>query len=158
MEPMSYWPVELAVDAGILYVLSNSKNVFEITVLVLVLLVHATRQWKDRDLIKEVSIRKHPFFILSLIITPLCIVWATRTLSWPMPILIAALAGIAYYWAVKAFGKDSGKCFKLFDPKIDLPQLAVSGSLSYLAVASKNPVGILWLTDFVYHILEAVAA
>jgi hypothetical protein len=155
MEPMSYWPIELALDASILYLLANSKNVYEIAFLVIALVMHVKRQWESRRLIKEVSDGKSQFFILALLVAAMGVVWATRTTVWPVPVIIAGLVGIPYFWATKEFVKDSGRSFKLFDPKIDLPQMLVSASMAWIAFQNKNPVSILWLTDFVYHILEA---
>jgi hypothetical protein len=154
MEPVSYWPVELTLDASILYLLANSKNVYEIAFLVIALVMHIKRQWESRQLIKEVSDRKPKFFILALLVAAAGVVWATRTAAWPVPVWIAAASGVAYFWATMEFVKDSGRSFKLFDPKIDLPQMLVSGSMAWIAFQNKNPVSILWLTDFVYHVLE----
>lgn len=155
MEPMSYWPVEITLDASILYLLANSKNVYEIAFLVIALMMHVKRQWESRRLIKEVSDRKPKFFILALLVVAMGVVWATRTADWPMPVWIAAATGVAYFWATMEFVKDSGRSFQLFDPKIDLPQMLISGSMAWIAFSNQNPVSILWLTDFVYHILEA---
>ena len=154
MEPMSYWPVELTLDASILYLLANSKNVYEIAFLVIALVMHVKRQWESKTIIKEVSANKSPLFILSLFLGGIGVIWATRTTDWPVPVIIAGLAGIAYFWATTEFVKDSGKTFKLFDPKIDLPQMFVSATFAWIAFQNKNPVSILWLTDFVYHVLE----
>jgi hypothetical protein len=82
-------------------------------------------------------------------------VWATRTADWPVPVFVAGFAGMAYFWVTMEFVKDSGRSFKLFDPKIDLPQMLISASMAWIAFQNKNPVSILWLTDFVYHVLEA---
>jgi hypothetical protein len=117
--------------------------------------MHVKRQWESRRLIKEVSDGKSQFFILALLVAAMGVVWATRTMKWPGPVWIAAASGIAYFWATKEFVKDSGRSFKLFDPKIDLPQMLVSASMAWIAFQNKNPVSILWLTDFVHHILEA---
>lgn len=117
--------------------------------------MHVKRQWESKTVIKEVSDRKPKFFILSLLVAAAGVVWATRTTDWPVPVIIAGLAGIAYFWATMEFVKDSGKTFKLFDPKIDLPQMFVSATFAWIAFQNKNPVSILWLTDFVYHVLEA---
>jgi len=155
MEPMSYWPVELTLDASILYLLANSKNVYEIAFLVIALVMHVKRQWESKTVIKEVSDRKPKFFILSLLVAAAGVVWATRTTDWPVSVIIAGLAGIAYFWATTEFVKDSGKTFKLFDPKIDLPAMFVSATFAWIAFQNKNPVSILWLTGFVYHVLEA---
>lgn len=155
MEPMSYWPVELALDASIFYLLANSKNVYEIAFLVIALVIHVKRQWESRLIIKEVSNRKPKFFILALLVAAGGVVWATRTADWPAPVIIAGLVGIPYFWVTKEFVKDSGRSFKLFDPKIDFPQMLVSAIFAWIAFQNKNPVSILWLTDFVYHILEA---
>jgi hypothetical protein len=155
MEPMSYWPVELALDAGILYLIANSKNVYEIAFLVIALIMHAKRQWESKTIIKEVSDSKPQFFILALLMAAVGAVWATRTSDWPVPVIIAGVAGIGYFWATIQFVKDSGKTFKLFDPKIDLPQMLLSATFAWIAFQNKNPVSILWLTDFVYHVLEA---
>ena len=155
MEPMSYWPVELALDASILYLLANSKNVYEIAFLVIALVIHVKRQWESRLIIKEVSDRKPKFFILALLVAAGGVVWATRTADWPVPVIIAGLVGIPYFWITTEFVKDSGRSFKLFDPKIDFPQMLVSAIFAWIAFQNKNPVSILWLTDFVNHILEA---
>jgi hypothetical protein len=155
MEPMSYWPVELALDTSILYLLANSKNVYEIAFLVIALVMHVKRQWESRYVIKEVSDGKSQFFILTLLVAAGGVVWATRTADWPLPVIIAGLVGIPYFWVTKEFVKDSGRSFKLFDPKIDLPQMVVSATFAWIAFQNKNPVSILWLTDFVYHVLEA---
>ena len=155
MEPMSYLPVELALDASILYLLANSKNVYEIAFLVFALVIHVKRQWESRRLIKEVSDRKPKLFILALLVAAGGVVWATRTAAWPLPVIIAGFSGIAYFWVTNEFVKDSGRSFKLFDPKIDFPQMLVSAIFAWIAFQNKNPVSILWLTDFVYHILEA---
>ena len=154
MEPMSYWPVELVLDAAILYLLANSRNVYEIAFLVFALVMHVKRQWEHRTHIKEVSDRKVPIFHLLLLAGAGVAVWATRTTAWPVPIWIAGLAGLIYFWLVKMFVKDSGRCFKLFDPKIDIPQMLISGSMAGLAIQAQNPISVLWLSDFVYHILE----
>lgn len=154
MEPMSYWPVELTLDASILYLLANSKNVYEIAFLVIALVMHVKRQWESKTIIKEVSANKSPLFILSLLLGGIGVIWATRTTDWPVPVIIAGLAGIACFWATTEFVKDSGKTFKLFDPKIDLPQMFASATFAWIAFQNKNPVSILWLTDFVYHVLE----
>ena len=154
MEPMSYWPIELTLDASILYLLTNSRNVYEIAFLVIALVMHIKRQWESRQLIKEVSDRKPKFFILALLVAAAGVVWATRTADWPVPVWIAAATGVAYFWVITEFVKDSGKKFKLFDPKIDLPQMLVSAAFAWIAFQNKNPVSILWLTDFVYHVLE----
>jgi hypothetical protein len=155
MEPMSYWPIELTLDASILYLLVNSRNVYEIAFLVIAFVMHIKRQWESRRIIKEVSDRKPKFFILALLVAAAGVVWATRTTDWPVPVWIAAAAGVAYFWATMEFVKDSGRSFKLFDPKIDLPQMLVSASMAWIAFRNQNPVSILWLTDLVYHILEA---
>jgi hypothetical protein len=155
MEPMSYWPVELTLDASILYLLANSKNVYEIAFLVIALVMHIKRQWESKTIIKEVSDRKSRFFILALLVGAAGVVWATRTTDWPLPVIIAGFSGIAYFWVTTEFVKDSGRSFKLFDPKIDLPQMLVSATMAWIAFQNKNPVSILWLTDFVYHVLEA---
>lgn len=155
MEPMSYWPVELALDTSILYLLANSKNVYEIIFLVIALVIHVKRQWESRYVIKEVSDSKSPLFILSLLLGGIGVIWAMRITEWPVPVIIAGLVGIPYFWATMEFVKDSGRSFKLFDPKIDFPQMLVSASMAWIAFQNKNPVSILWLTDFVYHILEA---
>jgi hypothetical protein len=155
MEPMSYWPVELTLDASILYLLANSKNVYEIAFLVIALVMHIKRQWESRRIIKEVSDRKPKFFILALLVAAAGVVWATRTADWPVPVWIAAATGVAYFWVTMEFVKDSGRSFKLFDPKIDLPQMLVSAYMAWIAFHNQNPVSILWLSDFVYHILEA---
>ncbi|BAT22468.1 hypothetical protein [Yellowstone lake phycodnavirus 2] len=154
MEPMSYWPVELALDASILYLLANSKNVYEIAFLVIALVIHVKRQWESRLIIKEISDRKPKFFILALLVAAGGVVWATRTAAWPVPVIIAGLVGIPYFWLTKEFVKDSERSFKLFDPKIDLPQMIAAAIFAWIAFQNKNPVSILWLTDFVYHILE----
>ena len=154
MEPMSYWPVELTLDSSILYLLANSKNVYETAFLVIAFVMHIKRQWESRRLIKEVSDRKPKFFILALLLAAAAVVWATRTTDWPVPVFVAGVAGIAYFWATMEFVKDSGRSFKLFDPKIDLPQMLISASMAWIAFQNKNPVSILWLTDFVYHVLE----
>lgn len=154
MEPISYWPVELALDASIFYLLINSKNVYEIAFLVVSLVIHIKRQWDTRLLIKEVSDKKSKFFILALLVAAIGSVWAMRKTDWPVPVWIAAAAGVAYFWAIKEFVKDSGKTFKLFDPMIDLPQTLISASFAWIAFRDQNPVSILWLTGFVYHMLE----
>ena len=154
MEPMSYWPVELTLDSSILYLLANSKNVYETAFLVIAFVMHIKRQWESRRLIQEVSDRKPKFFILALLLAAAAVVWATRTTDWPVPVFVAGVAGIAYFWATMEFVKDSGRSFKLFDPKIDLPQMLISASMAWIAFQNKNPVSILWLTDFVYHVLE----
>jgi len=155
MEPMSYWPIELTLDASILYLLANSRNVYEIAFLIIAFVMHIKRQWDSRRIIKEVSDRKPKLFILALLMAAVGVVWATRTTPWPVPVWIAAASGFAYFWATMEFVKDSGRSFKLFDPKIDLPQMIASASMAWIAFRNKNPVSILWLTDFVYHILEA---
>lgn len=155
MEPMSYWPVELALDGTILYLLANSKNVYEIAFLGIAFVIHVTRQWGARHLIQEVSARKSPLFLTLLIVAPAGVIWATRALKWPIQVWIAAVAGVAYFWSVMAFVKDSGKRFTLFDPKIDVPQTIISATMTWIAFKNQNPVSILWLTDFVYHVLEA---
>jgi hypothetical protein len=155
MEPMSYWPIELTLDASILYLMLNSKNIYEIAFLVIAFAMHIKRQWESRLLIKEVSDRKPTFFILGLLVVAMCVIWITRTAPWPIPMWVAAASGVAYYWATIEFTKDSRRSFKLFDPKIDLPQMVISGSMAWIAYRAKNPVSILWLTDFVYHVLEA---
>ena len=155
MEPMSYWPVELTLDASILYLLANSKNVYEIAFLVIALVMHVKRQWESKIIIEEVSKTKSSFFILSLLIGGIVVLWATRTMPWPTPVVVAGVAGAIYFWSVMAFVKDSGRSFKLFDPKIDLPQMLVSAIMTWIAFKNKNPVSILWLTDFIYHVLEA---
>jgi len=151
---MSYWPIELTLDASILYLLTNSRNVYEIAFLVIALVMHVKRQWESKIIIKEVSNRKSRFFILALLVAATGVVWATRTTDWPVPVWIAAAAGVAYFWATMEFVKDSGRSFKLFDPKIDLPQMLVSSTMAWIAFQNENPVSILWLTDFVYHVLE----
>ena len=151
---MSYWPIELTLDASILYLLTNSRNVYEIAFLVIALVMHVKRQWESKIIIKEVSNRKSRFFILALLVAATGVVWATRTTDWPVPVWIAAAAGVAYFWATMEFVKDSGRSFKLFDPKIDLPQMLVSATMAWIAFQNENPVSILWLTDFVYHVLE----
>jgi amino acid transporter len=154
MEPVSYWPIELTLDASILYLLANSRSVYEIAFLMIALVMHIKRQWESRQLIREVSDRKPKFFILALLVAAAGVVWATRNAAWPLPVWIAAATGVAYFWATMEFVKDSGKSFKLFDPKIDLPQMLVSATMAWIAFQNKNPVSILWLTDFVYHVLE----
>ena len=154
MEPMSYWPIELTLDASILYLLTNSRNVYEIAFLVIALVMHVKRQWESKIIIKEVSNRKSRFFILALLVAAMGVVWATRITEWPVPVIIAGLVGIPYFWATMEFVKDSGRSFKLFDPKIDLPQMLVSSTMAWIAFQNENPVSILWLTDFVYHVLE----
>lgn len=155
MEPMSYWPIELTLDASILYLLTNSRNVYEIAFLVIAFIIHIKRQWDSRKIIKEVSDRKPKFFILALLVAAMGVIWTTRTADWPVPVWVAAASGVAYFWATMEFVKDSGRSFKLFNPTIDLPQMLVSGTMSWIAFKNKNPVSILWLSDFVYHILEA---
>lgn len=152
---MSYWPVELTLDVSILYLLANSKNVYEIAFLVIAFATHVKRQWDARQTIKEVSNRKSPAFILSLLVGALGMLWATRTMAWPIPVILAGLAGVAYFWSIEAFVKDSGERFTLFDPKIDVPQMLISGSMAWIAFRAKNPISIIWLADFVYHVLEA---
>lgn len=153
---MSYWPVELTLDAAILYLLTNSRNPYEIAFLVIAFIMHVRRQWEARTHIKEVSDRKAPFFHLMLITGAAVLVWATRTVTWPAPIWLAGIAGVVYFWLVKMFVKESGRCFTLFDPKIDIPQMIISGSMAGLAIKAQNPISVLWLSDFVYHILEVV--
>ena len=152
---MSYWPVELALDGTMLYLLANSKNVYEIAFLGIAFIMHVVRQWKARRLITEVSVRKSPLFLITLFLWSLGVIWSTWALEWPVQIWIAAITGVVYFWAVIAFVKDSGKQFNLFDPKIDVPQTIISGAMTWIALKNKNPVSILWLTDFMYHILEA---
>ena len=152
---MSYWPIELTLDAIILYLLANSKNIYEIAFLVIALGVHVKRQWESKILIKEVSGRKPKLFILALLVAAVGVVWATRTMAWPIPVWIAAASGVAYFWTTKEFVKDSGRSFKLFTPNIDLFVIPMSASMSWIAFQNKNPVSILWLTAFVYHVLEA---
>lgn len=155
MEPMSYWPVELALDCTILYLLANSKNVYEIAFLGIAFIIHVTRQWNERALIQRVSSRKSPLFLIALLFGSAAVIWSTRALKWPVQIWIAIIAGVAYFWSVMAFVKDSGKRFTLFDPKIDVPQTIISACMTWIAFKNQNPVSILWLTDFTYHVLEA---
>lgn len=152
---MSYWPVELTLDASIIFLLTKSKNIYEIAFLIAALIIHIKRQWKSRRVIKEVSDRKPKFFILSLLIVAAMMIWATQTTKWPVPVWIAAIFGAMYFWVTTEFVKDSGRSFELFDPKIDLPQMLISASMSWIAFKNQNPVSILWLSDLVYHILEA---
>ena len=64
MEATGYWSAELALDAGILYVLKNSKNPWEIFFLLLALCVHIPRQVREWSVIKETSSKKSLFFFL----------------------------------------------------------------------------------------------
>ena len=158
MEPMSYWPVELMLDSSIIYLLTNSKNMYEIVFLGIALFMHLNRQWKYRRLIKEVSDRKSMLFNLGLLMSGLAAIWAIRTTPWPIPVWIAAAIGIPYFLATMAFVKDSGRIFHLFDPKIDVPQMLIAASMAWIAFRSHNTVSILWLTDLVYHVLELTVA
>lgn len=154
MEATGYWPAELALDAGILYVLKNSKNPWEIFFLVLALCVHLPRQFREWPVIKETSSKKSLFFLFGILAVFILLLQQMRVRKWPVPVVIAIVLGILYIYLTKKFVKDSGREFKLFNPWIDIPQLFISGTMSWIAFKTKNPVSILWLTDFVYHVLE----
>lgn len=154
MEPISYWPVELVLDSSILYMLSNSKNVYEISALIIALFIHVKRQYENYTHIYDVSSTKSSVFKISILVAGFSIVWLSRVLPWPLPILVAICAGFLYHESVLMFIEDSGKQFNLFDPRIDVPQLFVSFIFSILAINNRNPVSILWVSDLVYHILE----
>lgn len=154
MEPLSYWPVEITLDATIIYLLSNSKNSYEIISLIIALIIHIKRQWDNRYHITEVSSQKSPMFNGFVVLLAGAIIWATRTTEWPIPIWVASLSGVLYFISVMNFMKDSKKQFNLLDPKIDLPQTIISASMTWVALKTRNPVSILWMGDFVYHILE----
>lgn len=44
----------------------------------------------------------------------------------------------------------------MFEPKIDVTQIFISGFMVWTAIQEKNTMSILWLVDFVYHVLEMV--
>lgn len=95
------------------------------------------------------------FIFIFLLLGSAGIIWSTRALKWPVQIWIAIIAGVAYFWSVTEFVKDSGKQFKLFDYKIDVPQTIISAVMTGTAFKNQNPISILWLFDFTYHVLEA---
>jgi hypothetical protein len=154
MEATGYWSAELALDAGILYVLKNSKNPWEIFFLLLALCVHIPRQVREWSVIKETSSKKSLFFLFGILAVFVILVQQMGVRKWPIPVVIAIVLGILYVYLTEKFVKDSGRKFKLFNPVIDIPQLFISGTMSWIAFKTKNPVSILWLTDFVYHVLE----
>ena len=154
MEPVSYWPVELVLNSTIIYMILNSKNVYEILFLVLALSIHVKRQYDNIELIRDTSTKKSVLFHVSILTLAGLCVWIIRTSTWPLPVFISVIVGIMYYKFTVDFVNDSGKQFTLFDPKIDIPQTIISGVFSMIAINNQNPVSILWLCDFVYHILE----
>jgi|CryBogDrversion2_2_1035213.scaffolds.fasta_scaffold14402_2 hypothetical protein len=154
MEATGYWPAELALDAGIIYLLKNSKNPWEIFFLVLALCVHIPRQIREWPVIKETSSKKSLFFLFGILAIFILLVQQMRVRRWPIPVVIAIVLGILYVFLTNKFVKDSGRKFNLYIPWIDVPQLFISGIMSWIAFKTKNPVSILWVADFVYHVLQ----
>lgn len=106
------------------------------------------------ELIRDASTKKSELFHVSIIALACLFIWIIRTSTWPLPVFISVIVGIMYYKFTVDFVNDSGKQFTLFDPKIDIPQIIISGVFSMIAINNQNPVSILWLCDFTYHILE----
>jgi hypothetical protein len=148
--------MEAAVDVGILYMLLHSSNPFEIAALVAALVLHAIRQVRHRVTILETSARASPGFLLIQPMVFAGALYQMRTQSWPVPLGWAIALGVGYYALTVAFVKDSRRSFRLFDPKIDVPQLCISAGMTWLAVGSRDPVAILWAADLTYHACETV--
>jgi len=154
MEATGYWPAELALDASILYVMHNSKNPWEILFLVLALCIHIPRQLREWPVIKETSAKKSPLFLFGILAVFITLIYQMRVRNWPIPVFITIVLGILYVFLTNKFVKDSGRKFNLYIGWIDIPQLFISGAMSWIAFKTKNPVSILWLTDFVYHVIQ----
>jgi hypothetical protein len=154
MEATGYWPAELALDVSIFYILKNSKNPWEILFLILALCVHIPRQLREWPIIKETSSKKSLFFLFGILAVFIILIHQMRVRKWPIPVFIAIGMGILYVFLTNKFVKESGHKFNLYIPWIDVPQLFISGIMSWIAFKTKNPISILWLTDFVYHIIQ----
>lgn len=151
---LGYWPMEAAVDAGILYMLLHSANPLEIVALVAALVLHVVRQIRHRAIILDTSARVSAGFLLIQILAFVGALHQMRTQAWPVPLGIAVALGVGYYVLTVAFVKDAGRPFRLFDPKIDVPQLCISAGMTWLAVGAHDPVSILWAADLTYHACE----
>ena len=148
--------MEAAVDAGILYMLLHSTNPFEIAALVTALVLHVIRQIRHRATILDTSARASTAFLLAQLVVFVVALHLMRAQSWPIPLGIAIAIGAGYYALTVAFVKDCGRPFRLFDPKIDVPQLCISAAMRWLAVGARDPVSILWAADLTYHACETV--
>lgn len=153
---LGYWPMEAAVDAGILYMLLHSANPFEIAALVAALVLHVARQIRHRGTILDTSARASAGFLLMQPTVFVAAVYQMRTQAWPVPLVVAVAIGLGYYALTVAFVRDSGRPFRLFDPKIDIPQLCISAAMTWLAIGSEDAVAILWAADLTYHACETV--
>jgi hypothetical protein len=154
MEATGYWPAELALDAGIIYLVKNSKNPWEIFFLIIALCIHVPRQIRERPVIKETSRTKSFVFLLSIPVLFSLGVYFMGLSKWPVPFFIALVIGVAYVILTNQFVKESGMKFNLYEPWIAIPQLFISGTFSWIAFRAKNPISILWVADFVYHVLQ----
>ena len=143
MEPVSYWPVELVLDSSIVYMIINSKNIYEIISLFLALFIHLKRQFTNKSHIKDISSKKSVLFHISILCVAVVLIWLIRTSHWPLPILVSVLVGILYYMGTIDFVKYSDEQFTLFDPKIDIPQTIISGVFSWIAINNHNQISIL---------------
>lgn len=157
MDPISYWPVELALDCTMMYIFLNSNNVYEKIFLTIAFFIHVERQVKNWGHIMEVSNKRSRKFLWSIVFGSICTLLLSRIIHWPFPIVLAVMTGWVYFTLVKMFINDSGEKFKLVNPMIDYPQTIISCIMSYNAIALQNPISIFWVSDFVYHIIEIMS-